>query len=463
MFIEGRLITAMYLPHYFIADLPPEAVMSPGLIVEACQSLQRNRQKYLAARSTQSLVELLCGVAGDWMRPEFRLRRIALEQGPGETGFSRATIAKGLDEFFRRFTPENFHALLVQELGHVRRLDGIVSTGPEEVHCRAALALGPGLLVHVAAGNLPNPAWMSLVLGILTRSAQFMKCASGSSLLPRLFAHSIYEADPKLGACLELAEWRGGREDLETALFSGADCVTATGSDKTLASIRVQLPGHTRFLGYGHRLSFAFVARGALSRVQGPRVAAGAAADVAAWNQLGCLSPHTVYVQHGGEVTPERFAELLAQELIGLEGSEPRGVVPAETAARIAALRGIYEVRAAHRPDTRLWMSRDTTAWTVVLENEPLFQLSCLHRFIHVRAVDDITAALEGADAVRHQVSTVGVAAPEEQQRELGALLARWGAARVCPIGRMQTPPLTWRHDGRPALGDLIRWTDVEI
>jgi hypothetical protein len=26
----------------------------------------------------------------------------------------------------------------------------------------------------------------------------------------------------------------------------------------------------------------------------------------------------------------------------------------------------------------------------------------------------------------------------------------------------MQNPPLTWRHDGRPALGDLLTWTDCE-
>jgi hypothetical protein len=34
---------------------------------------------------------------------------------------------------------------------------------------------------------------------------------------------------------------------------------------------------------------------------------------------------------------------------------------------------------------------------------------------------------------------------------------------RVCPLGRMQEPPLTWRHDGRPALADLITWTDLEL
>jgi hypothetical protein len=85
---------------------------------------------------------------------------------------------------------------------------------------------------------IPNPTLTSIVFGLLTRSAQFVKCASGASFLPRLFAHSIYEADPKLGACLEIAEWRGGNLDLENALFAEADCVTATGSDETLAEIR---------------------------------------------------------------------------------------------------------------------------------------------------------------------------------------------------------------------------------
>ena len=45
---------------------------------------------------------------------------------------------------------------------------------------------------------------------------------------------------------------------------------------------------------------------------------------------------------------------------------------------------------------------------------------------------------------------------------ELALQLARWGVTRVCPLGQMQNPPLTWRHDGRPALGDLVTWTDWE-
>ena len=86
----------------------------------------------------------------------------------------------------------------------------MTATDMERKSSRAAMAVGPEFLVHIAAGNIPNPTWMSIVLGLLARSAQFVKCASGSAFLPRLFAHSLYEADPKLGACLEIAEWRGG-------------------------------------------------------------------------------------------------------------------------------------------------------------------------------------------------------------------------------------------------------------
>ena len=454
----------MNLPNYFLADLPPEATLSPAMVMEACRTLKRNRAQYLAQRSTDSLVAVLCGVAEAWLKPDNAFRRRALESGLEKTGFSRATLQKGLDNFFRQFTPENFHALLVQELGDARRLDRFVENGSGEKLNRAALAVGPELLVHIAAGNLPNPALMSMVLGLLTRSAQFVKCAQAAAFLPRLFAHSIYDADAKLGACLEIAEWRGGNADLETALFAEADCVTATGSDETLAAIRARLPVKTRFLGYGHRVSFGFVGHEVLSGLHTRQIVSRTTDDVVAWNQLGCLSPHVVYVQTGGEVSPEKFAELLAAELERREQTEPRGELPAEHAAAIASRRGIYEVRAAHSPETtQHWCSRDSTAWTVVYEADARFQLSCLNRFIYVKPVRDLAEALHHAETVRGQVSTVGLGVPEPKLEELAMQLARWGATRVCPLGWMQNPPLPWRHDGRPALGDLVTWTDCEM
>jgi hypothetical protein len=452
----------MNLPNYFMADLPPEASVNPAMIQEACQTLKRNRELYLAHRSTPSLIQILSHVAQEWLNPEFPFRKFVVLEGPRATGFSRGTLETGLDHFFKSLTADAFEALLEQDLGHTERLDQIVASPCEEKSNRGSIAIAPELIVHVASGNLPSPTLMSILLGLLARSAQFVKCASGAGFLPRLFAHSLYDAEPKLGACLELAEWKGGNEALEQALFAEAHCVTATGNDESLARIRQRLPDKVRFVGYGSRLSFAYAAHEVLTGLHARKIVERAAQDIVAWNQLGCLSPHVIYVQAGGAVSPDRFAEMLAEILAERELTHPRGDLPVETAAVIASRRAIYELRAAHSPDTRHWSSQGSTAWTVVYEADPRFQISCLNRFVYVKEVKDLAEALQSADSVRGKVSTVGLAVPEHKAQELATELARWGATRVCPLGEMQNPPLAWRHDGRPALGDLVTWTDWE-
>jgi len=158
----------------------------------------------------------------------------------------------------------------------------------------------------------------------------------------------------------------------------------------------------------------------------------------------------------------EKFAEKLAVELARRETIEPRGQISIQASAAIASRRAFYEVRAAHSPETRHWFSPESTAWSVVYEADPQFQKSCLHRFIYVKGVPDLAEALKGAELVREYISTVGLGVTADENKELVPQLARWGVPRICPLGRMQHPPLGWRHDGRPALADLITWTDWE-
>ncbi len=452
----------MNLPNYFLADLPPEAVLTGPLIAEACQTLKRNRVQFLAQRSTTAIIRVLCEVAENWQKKTNPFRLMALEEGPQQTGFSRHTLERGIDYFFSQLTEENLETLLGQELGHIKRLDAFSASKEERIGDRTSMVTGPDMLVHIAAGNLPNPTWMSMILGLLTRSAQFVKCARGSSYLPRLFAHSLYEADAKLGACLELAEWPGGERELESALFAEADCVTATGSDEALADIRSRLPLRVRFLGYGHRVSFGYVSREVMSDWTLPKTIQQAADDVIAWNQLGCLSPHVIYVEHGGALEPALFASKLAEELAAREAAEPRGPLDVPSAAAIQTRRAFYEVRAAHLPDTQLWCSENSTAWTVIFENDTNFQLSCLNRFIYVKQLMDQEELLRMLEPLRHQISTVGLAATDVTAQKLALRFAQWGVTRICPLGKMQKPPLTWRHDGRPPLSDLVTWTDWE-
>jgi hypothetical protein len=452
----------MNLPNYFLADLPPGAHLGPRMLGEACQALRRNRLEYLAPRPTQAILDTLCEVAHNWLEPDDPFRRLALERGPAATGFSRSTLAHGLDAFFKRLNYRELSQLILQELGHVERLDRFVVTEAELKTHRTAIATGPELLVHITAGNVPNPSLMSLILGLIARSAQFLKCAQGADLLPRLFAHSLYALEPKLASCIEIAVWPGGQAELEAALFEQADCVTVTGRDETIANIRSRLPQHVRLLGYGHRLSFGYLTREVLSRYHAKELAAQAAIDVAAWDQLGCLSPHLFFVETGASVTPELFAQMLAAELERLEERLPRGTPPPSLAGTLASRRSLYAIRAANSPDTQLWASQPHTAWTVVLESDPRFQPSCLHRFVYVKGISNLQEALQASAPYQRAISTVALAAMGTRAQELAASLARWGVTRLCPLGQMQDPPLTWRHDGHPPLSDLITWTDWE-
>jgi len=451
----------MSLPNYFLADLPSDTPVTPGLIADACHALRRNRELYLLPRTTAQLVDLLAELARNWLQPDDPFRQQALAEGPAQTGFSRATLERGLDSFFRGLTEANLRRLLRQDLGDERALDGFQPA--QEPH-RMIRAQGPRLLVHVAAGNLPDPSLQALVLGLLVKSAQFMKCASAGSFLPRLFGHSLRALDPKLAACLELAAWPGGRADLEEVLLREADCVMVSGRDDTVAALRAQTPVTTRFVGYGHRVSFGFISAGVLQQRTMEGLADRAAADVSAWDQWGCLSPHLFYVQTGADQqVPLQFAEALAAALQRREALQPRGALPPERAALIASRRELYAVRAACTATTRMWASARSTAWTVVYEEEPDFQVSCLDRFVYVKPVTSLARALQAAEPVRLHVSTVALAAPAAQQAALAEELAAWGVRRICPLGRMQEPPWTWHHDGRPALGDLVTWTDWEL
>ncbi|KAB2660635.1 MAG: hypothetical protein DVB31_13720 [Verrucomicrobia bacterium] len=469
----------MNLPNLFMADLGPEAGITPQMVRDACFALRRNRDAWLARQRTRQLIDVLAYTADQWREPDNGFRMRALRDGPRELGMGRTTLERGIDAFLRALSYDQLDALVVQDLGDTRRLDEFSGGAAELRTGRTSFARGPELLAHLTAGNLPVSALNSLVLGVLAKSAQFFKCARGSSWLPRLFAHSLAFNEPKLGACFEFVEWPGGSRDLEEILFHEADCVTATGGDEMLRDVRSRVPLRSRFVGYGHRVSFVYVGHELLSSYSVRRVAREVAHDATAWNQLGCLSPHVVYVQEDGAMAPEGFAGLLAEELARIEASDPRGEVGVGEAAAIQARRTVYAMRAsmasAHgeRPrhetafrdgasSVKLWHSEGTTAWTVVYDADPRFEASCLNRFVYVKPVRRFDEMLRHAEPVRHHVSTVALAVAEGHLGEMALQLARWGVPRVCPVGRMQEPPLAWRHDGRPALADLLTFTDLE-
>ena len=201
---------------YFLAD-KPGAELTHSLIAEASQTLRRNCNEYLATLGNEQIISKLAEVGNLWRSPDYPLRQMALDADPEETGFPREVLAAGLDACFADWTQEKFFMLLTQEFGDPTRLQSFAS----QPNRTFSMVNGPQLIAHIAQGNLPVPVFQSIAFGLLLRSAQFVKCASGKSLLPRLFGHSLHFVEPGMAAALEAC----GETYLDPRVFEPLDAL----------------------------------------------------------------------------------------------------------------------------------------------------------------------------------------------------------------------------------------------
>lgn len=65
---------------------------------------------------------------------------------------------------------------------------------------------------------------------------------------------------------------------------------------------------------FGPKLSYAVIAKEELSsELEAKKLARRVSVDVAVFDQAGCASPHNLYIECGGEISPEHFCEILAE------------------------------------------------------------------------------------------------------------------------------------------------------
>jgi hypothetical protein len=414
----------------------------------------------LAPRPIAEIVDVIDRTVQLWLDPHYPYRQQAEALLPSITHYTPAMVRHGLDTLLPAFRKEALWRLLQAELGDPLVLD----TFRPRPHAGGwTRVYGPRLITHIFSGNVPAlPAW-SLICALLVKSASLGKSASEEPLFAALFARSIAEVCPEIGACLAVGWWKGGDVALEAAAFHSAEAVIAYGSETTTRDIQRRIPSEARWLPYSHKLSFGVVGREVLDNTaQAAHIARQAAYGVSVFDQQGCVSPHLLYVERGGAVAPREFAALLAQAMAAVQEELPRGPLPLEDSTAIRHLRGVYEFRQLADDNVLLLCSEPGTAWTVIYEDTPDFSPSCLNRTVRVQPVHDIADIAAHLEPVRAYLQTAGVALSPQRRHALAEPLGRLGVTRISALDRMPWPRLTWHHDGRCNLLDLVRWTDIE-
>lgn len=421
----------------------------------------------LATAPWRRIVAGIDTAAARFLAPGDPLRRCALSALTEGAGLSGPGAAAAIDAIFAELRRGALEGLLYRELGGPDALDGFVAR-PGGGQTRL---VGPGLVLHVLAGNVPAPGIMSIACGLLVKAANLVKPSHREPHLSPLFAQALAAADPVLGACVGTVQW--DREDHQAgrAAVGAADAVIAYGADATIGLLQSWTRPRGRFLAYGHRLSLAAICRelltGAPGRANGDtncplaRIAASLAEDVALYDQQGCLSPLAVYIETGAEELVFQFGAAMARALAALEARWPTGKRQTEAAAAVHHLRGEYEMRELAGEPVRLWYD-PRAAWTVIAAASPSLPESCLFRTLFVYGIPRLEGLRDVLLPLSGYLQGVALAGPPERAATLGALFGALGASRICPPGRLQRPPAAWPHDGRPRLLDLLHRVDIE-
>lgn len=421
-------------------------------------ALRGARGEALLGHDAATRARLLGRAGARFLDPADPLRREAEEMIPATAQLSAPMARAVIDGMARDWSAPRLCELLAAELSYPDALERFVA-GPHGTRVRA---YPPALSFHVGSGTVPGVSATSMLRALLVGSATLLKPGRGDVVLPVLLARALAEEAPTLARAVAVVYWGGGSgEALETVALEEADLVVAYGGDAILCTLRARLPVTTPLIAYHQRISAALVGRAALAPSRLTDVAEALARAVSMFDQRGCVSPHAVFVETGGHVSPRELARALADALARMNDALPPGPGDPTDASAVHQLRRTAELRAAAGEAVELWASPGAS-WTVLMEPGEELELSCLGRTVRVHPVGDAAEVPGRLAGSRRHMQTVGVAGLGERLERCAEMLADAGATRVCPLEKIPFPPPWWHHDGQGPLRSLLRWVDLE-
>ena len=333
-------------------------------------------------------------------------------------------------------------ALLVETLGDPTRLDGFCALG-ETSRTRAVPVPVVG---HIWASTLPTSGWVPLVATLATGSTSIIKAPDTVRTAAEKLVQGLSAAAPQFVDSLHVFSWQGGDTEDELLARHVDGLVVSGGTDAIVRYGELTAHRSIPMVPFGPGCSVAVVPVGA----DLDSTAQGLALDIAAYDQLGCLSPQSVWVE--GEVG-EDLCTRLAAALDTLASELPRGPITDDVATTIMQRTSSTQFRG------KVFPAADAV---VLWEPKPYRLDTPLHRTILVHAYEGGTEGLLKALPMGLRLHGAAVAGECATRESYASALADLVVSRVTPPGRLQMPPATWHHDGMLWLGRLVRFVDAE-
>lgn len=358
--------------------------------------------------------------------------------------------------FLRRNSLESLLDMALR--GNRRYSDGFIEISD---YGKKLMAQPRGVITHWLAGNVPILGMISLIQGILTKNINVVKLPKSNGNILPLFLHELkrHGVDLNNGRVMDgreildtllLVYCESGDKDSQKLLSLNSDVRVAWGGKEAVESIMsLRRRYGTEDVIFGPKYSFAVIGKNSIDQENVDDLAYQLALDASVFDQYGCNSPHTVFVEKGGVITPEKFASHLASAMDKVLKRIPKGGTTADEAFTIVNIRSEYEFFG------KVYQS-DGTEWTVIYSEEEGLANAYFSRILFVRPINNIFDIIPFIDK---QKQTLGVAIDNNRLTDFAKQVTFSGIERITELGRMSSFDYPW--DGMFPMDRFVRWVSI--
>lgn len=422
-------------PHRVVSSGDGALPMTTAIELERILKELAAARDRIVARRPRDIAAVIARLAEEWTRRGSPWMARAIDQLAAAGPHSRPMLAAALPRMIEPLCGAALDELVKRELGDWTDLDR---------------APAPRLILHVLPSNMPAHAAIPSALSLLLRSTALLKAGRDDRFFPDLWIASLREIDPEIGACIATAYWPGADRALLGRAMAAADLVVASGSDPTIDAIPRGFRG--RFIGLGHRISFAVVGR----EFRSASTAEMLAQDVAICDQLGCLSPQVCFVEGDRDSTAE-FARRVCAALAHCAVSLPASPMSIGEVLDERRFRDAAAWRGYGRATPVLFaVSESPGSGVVTVEEGGVLEPTPLHRCLRMVPIENADRLETVVGPHRKHLEAAGLAVDQGRFEVLADRLRHAGVPHIVRIGEMQRPTLAWQPGGRPRLADWL-------
>ena len=406
----------------------------------------RNNSRYLESLPVETILNFFDSLAIYWLNDK---------DSKFLTSFSNLGVSF-LVNFIKR---TNLEALLRESLhGDIHFLDDFYKVSSFN---KKMMAHPRGVITHWLAGNVPILGMISLIQGMITKNANVIKLPRENGVVLPLMASQIANFDfisgnmtikgkDLLKSCLFVYCDRNDKNGQES-LSLNTDIRVAWGGREAVETV-MSLPRKfgTDDVIFGPKYSFVAIGRNSFNKDKLKDITYRLAVDVSVFEQQGCNSPHTVFVEKGGQVSPLDFSKALAISMDEVLKRIPKDPVSADEAITIVNIRSEYSFSG------RVFSSKGTE-WTVIYSEETGLAEACYSRTIFVRPVESLSEIFDCIEQNKHQ--SLGLSIKVSEKNRFAKEATRKGIERITEIGKMSYFEYPW--DGMFPSERFVRWVST--